>query len=112
MNDMRDYLKKRAGELGLERGGQLAKIQEYLDELYPGMCRAVSLNDGVLKIAVTNSSVASELRHRTFDGARTRYGGPTSARWPKGVAQIHSHTRLVFSRHPVSSTLRICWRCT
>ena len=59
-----------------------------------------------------STTLDGELRHRTFDGARTRYGGPTSARWPKGVAQIHSHTRLVFSRHPVSSTLRICWRCT
>ncbi len=58
-----DYLKKRADELGLDRADKLAEIQAYLDEKYPGMCRAVSLNDGVLRIATSNSSVASELRY-------------------------------------------------
>jgi hypothetical protein len=62
MNDLRDYLQKKAAELGLERGDQLAEIQVYLDELYPGQCRAASLNDGVLKITTPNASVASELR--------------------------------------------------
>lgn len=62
MNDMRDYFQKKSAELGLERGGQLVAIQAYLDELYPGECRAVSLNEGVLKITTPNASVASELR--------------------------------------------------
>ena len=61
-DDMRDYLQKKASELGLERAEQLAEIQGYLDEKYPGMCRAVSLNDGVLKIVTPNASAASELR--------------------------------------------------
>jgi hypothetical protein len=64
VKDMRDYLRQRAAELGLERGDQLVEIQAHLDELYPGMCRAVSLNDGVLKITAANSSMASELRMR------------------------------------------------
>ena len=64
MNDMQDYLKRKSLELGLERGEQLAAIQDYLDELFPGQCRAASLNDGVLKIMTPNSSVASELRMR------------------------------------------------
>lgn len=57
-----DYLKKRADELGLDRADKLAEIQTYLDGKYPRMCRAVSLNDGVLVIGVKNSSVASEIR--------------------------------------------------
>lgn len=61
-NDLGDYLKKRSAELGLERAGQLADIQKYLDGKYPGQCRAVSLNDGVLKITTQNASLASELR--------------------------------------------------
>jgi hypothetical protein len=59
-----DYLQKRAAELGLDRADQLAEIQAYLDRLYPGQCRAASLNDGVLKITTPNASMASELRMR------------------------------------------------
>lgn len=61
---MNDYLKKRAGELGLDRADTLAQVQEYLETLYPGKCRAASLNDGVLRIVTSNSSIASELRFR------------------------------------------------
>lgn len=57
-----DYLSKKAQELGMDRADKLAEIQVYLDERYPGMCRAVSLNEGVLVIGVNNSSVASEIR--------------------------------------------------
>lgn len=64
MDGINDYLKKRASELGLERADTLAQIQEYLDTLYPGKCRAASLNDGVLRIITSNSSIASELRFR------------------------------------------------
>jgi hypothetical protein len=62
MSDMSDYLARKAGELGLERGEQLEQIQAYLDERWPRLCRAVSLNDGVLKVTTTNASLASELR--------------------------------------------------
>lgn len=58
------YLKKRAKQLGLERGQQLGVIQRHLDGLYPGQCRAVSLNEGVLKVTTPNASVASELRFK------------------------------------------------
>ena len=67
MKDMRDYLQKRAAELNLGRGSQLVAIQTYLDGLYPGQCRAVSLNDGVLKITTPSASVASELRLRQVE---------------------------------------------
>lgn len=67
MNDLRDYLQQRAGELGLERGDQLVAIQAYLDGLYPGQCRAASLNDGVLKITTPSASLASELRLRQVE---------------------------------------------
>ncbi|HYS08046.1 MAG TPA: error-prone DNA polymerase [Myxococcales bacterium] len=36
-----------------------------------------------------------ELRHRTLDGARRRYGGPGGARWPKAVAQIERELALI-----------------
>ena len=62
LEDIQGYLAKRARELGLDRADKLAEIQAYLDNLYPGQCRAVSLNSGVLKITTQNSSVASELR--------------------------------------------------
>lgn len=61
---MSDYIKKKSAQLGLERAGQLAKIQQYLDGLYPGQCRALSINEGVLRITTPNASVASELRMR------------------------------------------------
>jgi hypothetical protein len=64
MDGINDYLQKKAQELGLERGDQLHEIQKYLDELYPGLCRAASINEGILKIIVVNASVASELRFR------------------------------------------------
>ena len=57
-----DYLSKRAEELGLDRADKLAEVQVYLNDKYPGMCRVVSINDGVLTIGVKNSSVASEIR--------------------------------------------------
>lgn len=67
MSDLRDYLNRRAGELGLERGEQLASIQAHLDTLYPGDCRAASLNGGVLKIITPNASLAGELRLRQVE---------------------------------------------
>ncbi len=62
MGELSDYLQKKASQLGLERGDQLAEIQKYLDSLYPGQTRAASLNDGVLKIVTPSASMASELR--------------------------------------------------
>ena len=64
MEGMGDYLQKKAQQLRLERGDQLKEIQVYLDEQYPGLCRATSLNDGVLKITTHSASVASELRYQ------------------------------------------------
>jgi hypothetical protein len=64
MNGMEDYLKKVAGKLDMGRAGQLVEIQSYLDGLYPGQCRAISINKGVLKITTPNASVASELRYK------------------------------------------------
>jgi len=64
MDDMQNYLAKKAAELNLERGDQLAEIQTYLDSLYPGQCRAASLQDGVLRVTTPNASVATEVRMR------------------------------------------------
>jgi len=41
------------------------------------------------------SSLDGELRHRTLDGARRRYGGPGSARWPKAIAQLERELALI-----------------
>jgi error-prone DNA polymerase len=41
------------------------------------------------------TTLDGELRHRTLEGARTRYGGPGSARWPKAVAQIERELSLI-----------------
>ncbi len=70
MDGINDYLQKRAGELGLERGDQLTEIQAELDKLYPGQCRAVSIDDGVLRVVTSNSSLASEIRFRNTEITR------------------------------------------
>ncbi len=41
------------------------------------------------------ASLDGELWHRTMDGARRRYGGPGSARWPKAVAQLERELALI-----------------
>lgn len=58
------YLAKRAQQLGLGRGEALVQIQAALEAMWPGQTRALSLNDGVLKVVTPSSSVASELRLR------------------------------------------------
>jgi error-prone DNA polymerase len=42
-----------------------------------------------------STSLDGELRHRTLDGARGRYGGPESPRWPKAIAQIERELALI-----------------
>ncbi|MFL5249325.1 MAG: DNA polymerase III subunit alpha [Myxococcales bacterium] len=41
------------------------------------------------------TTLDGELRHRTFEGARGRYGGPQSPRWPKAAAQIERELSLI-----------------
>jgi hypothetical protein len=62
-----DYFARKRVELGLDRGDSLAAVQRALDALYPGLVRALSLNDGVLRLTTPNSSVASELRLRQVE---------------------------------------------
>src|SRR5262249_34331008 len=40
-------------------------------------------------------SLDGELRHRTFEGAQKRYGGPASPRWPKAIAQLERELALI-----------------
>ncbi len=62
MDNISDILQSRADDLDLERGGQIAAIQEILNRKYPGKVRAKSLNDGLLTITTPSSSVASDIR--------------------------------------------------
>jgi error-prone DNA polymerase len=48
--------------------------------------------DPHLTVATT---LDGELRHRTLEGARTRYGGPQSPRWPAAAAQIERELSLI-----------------
>lgn len=66
-NNIGDYLTKKGGELGLDRADQLTQVQTYLDKLYKGHCRALSINDGTLVITTAIASVASELRLRQVE---------------------------------------------
>ena len=59
--DLADYLAKKAAELGLERADQLADIQAYLDAFHPKTYRAVTINNGVLKITTSSAPAASEV---------------------------------------------------
>jgi hypothetical protein len=61
-DDTRDYLKKKAEQLRLDRGDALTDVQAELEKRYPGQVRAVSFNDGVLRLITPSSGVASELR--------------------------------------------------
>ncbi|HSH31075.1 MAG TPA: DciA family protein [Candidatus Saccharimonadales bacterium] len=62
-----DYLKKRAAALGLVRGDALVAAQSLLDALYPAQTRAISLNEGALKVITANASVAQDLRLRQVE---------------------------------------------
>ena len=42
-----------------------------------------------------STTLDGELWHRTLEGARVRYGGPGSARWPKALAQIERELKLI-----------------
>ncbi|HZX96616.1 MAG TPA: error-prone DNA polymerase [Myxococcales bacterium] len=42
-----------------------------------------------------DSSLDGELWHRAMDGARARYGGPSSPRWPRAIAQIERELSLI-----------------
>ncbi len=57
-----DYWRKRSSELGLERGDILMQIQANLDQRYPGKTRALSLNNGVLRLTTPSAPLAAELR--------------------------------------------------
>lgn len=67
MNNIGDYLSKRASELGMGRADQLAQIQAYFDGIYPGMCRAMAINEGILRVSVNSASLATELRMRHLE---------------------------------------------
>jgi hypothetical protein len=62
VNNLGDHLRKRAEQLRLDRGDGLFKIQSELDRRYPGQCRALSLNNGLLRLITPSSAIASELR--------------------------------------------------
>lgn len=62
-----DYLAKKRQELGLERYDALQKVQNWLDERYPGQARALSLNRGVLKLTTASASVATDLRFQQIN---------------------------------------------
>jgi hypothetical protein len=67
MNNLGDYLGKKAQKLDLGRGDDLAQVQKMLDEWYPGKVRAQSLNNGKLVVVTTSSSIANELRFKTSE---------------------------------------------
>lgn len=64
MNNLGDYLDKKAQKLDLGRGDDLSRAQALLDEWYPGKVRAQSLNNGKLVVVTMSSSLANELRFK------------------------------------------------
>lgn len=57
-----EYMRKKANQLGLERGQMLEQIQVVLGQRYGQNVRAVSLNNGVLKVITPSAGLASNLR--------------------------------------------------
>lgn len=64
MNNLGDYLNKKAQKLDLGRGDDLVTIQAVLDEWYPGKVKAHKIQNGKLTVVTTSSSVANELRFK------------------------------------------------
>lgn len=64
MNNLGDYLDKKAQKLDLGRADDLGGVQKLLEKWYPGKVKAQSLNKGTLRLVTTSSSVANELRFR------------------------------------------------
>lgn len=64
MNNLGDYLDKKAQKLDLGRADDLGEVQKLLEKWYPGKVKAQSLNKGTLRLVTTSSSVANELRFR------------------------------------------------
>jgi len=61
------YFERKRQELGFDRVDQLATVQKWLDERYPGQARAKLLHQGVLRVVTISAPVASELRMRQFE---------------------------------------------
>ncbi len=59
-----EYFERKKKELGFERSDQLAAAQEWLDQRYPGLARAKQIHQGVLRVVLTSSSAAADLRLR------------------------------------------------
>lgn len=57
-----DYLKKKARQLGLERGDFITAAQAYMDGRWPGQVRVLSFNGGLVRLVTPNAALASELR--------------------------------------------------
>ena len=66
-DSMKDYLEKKKRQLGMDRADQLKTVQRLLDERYGARARAVSLQDGVLKVTSTSSAIASDIRLNQVD---------------------------------------------
>ncbi len=66
-DDLKDYLAKKATQLGLEREDQLGEIQAFLNQLHPNTYRATTINNGVLKIVTASAPAASDLRHNQVE---------------------------------------------
>ena len=65
MNNLGDYLGKKAQQLDLGRGDELVIIQKQLDDWYPGKVKAQKIHNGKLTLITTSSSVANELRFKS-----------------------------------------------
>jgi hypothetical protein len=63
----KDYLARRAEELGLDRADDLDRVQQVLDTWYPGQARAKLLHRGVLRVITPSSAVAQDLRLRQIE---------------------------------------------
>ena len=63
----RDYLSKRALELGLDRADDLVRVQATLDAWYPDQVRAKLLHQGILRVITPSAAVAQDLRLRQVE---------------------------------------------
>jgi len=62
-----DYFAKKRAELGFDRVDQLATVQSWCEQHYPGQVRVKQLHQGTLRLVTPSAGVAGAMRLRQVE---------------------------------------------
>ena len=95
------YFDQKRHQLGMDRADVLERVQQLLDEWYPGRVRARQWHRGVLRLVTPSASVAGSLRMRQMelielaglitDSPATPDGLPARVRVMISISSISAH---------------------